>query len=85
MPPSHSELMSERDLSGYARISIPCLKYWRSIGYGPPFIRMKGRVVYYDARRVVEWIDSCSVDPREPAENSHISADGVYEICVYGG
>jgi hypothetical protein len=85
MPTSQPEILSERELSEYARISIPCLKYWRSIGYGPPFIRAKGRVVMYDIRRVMEWIDSCAVEPGEDPEGKRIASDGVYEISIYGG
>lgn len=77
-------LLTEQELSEYARISIPCLKHWRSIGYGPSFQKFKGRVVRYDYRDVLEWVESCVVEPgRDPGEPNIVN--GVYEIVVYGG
>jgi len=76
-------MLGERDLSVYLRISIPCLKYWRSVGYGPAYSKCKKKV-YYEASLVERWLKSCIVEPGEdPApEEDFLIVDGVYDIFV---
>ena len=76
-------VLSEKELSAYIRISTPCLKHWRSIGYGPSFFKVKGKAVRYELPEVMAWIESCVVDPGTPEEEADV-VDGVFEIRVYG-
>jgi hypothetical protein len=76
-------LLSDRDLSSLIRISMQCLKHWRSIGYGPSFFKIKGGSVRYELHQVILWMDSCVVEPGVPEEQQNI-VDGVFEIRVYG-
>lgn len=80
-----SIFMTEQELSEYTRISIPCLKHWRSIGYGPSYLKHKGRVVRYDSIEVLRWVESCVVEPGDGADLGMRLVDGIYEIVVYGG
>lgn len=84
-PDPSSILMTEQELSEYTRISIPCLKHWRSIGYGPSYMKYKGRVVRYESIEVLRWVESCVVEPGDSSEPGMKLVDGVYEIVVYGG
>jgi len=84
MNPDATMLMTEQELSEYTRISIPCLKHWRSIGYGPSYLKYKGRVVRYERTEVMSWVESCLVEPGEDSEYGMKIVDGVYEIRVYG-
>jgi len=76
-------MLSERDLSLYLRISVPCFKYWRSVGYGPAYTKSKKRV-YYEASLVERWLKSCMVEPGEDPvpEEDFLIVDGVYDIFV---
>lgn len=77
-------MLSEQELSEFTKISIPCLKHWRSIGYGPPFVKYKGRVVRYEYGGVLGWVESCLVEPGDDSEPGMKLVDGIYEIVVYG-
>ena len=76
-------LLSDRELSAFIRISMPCLKHWRSIGYGPTFFKIKGGSVRYELDQVMLWMESCVVEPGKSEEEMNI-VDGVFEIRVYG-
>jgi len=80
-------MLSEQELSEFTKISIPCLKHWRSIGYGhgPSYLKYKGRIVRYDLLEVLRWVDSCVVEPGEESGDGMKLVEGIYEIVVYGG
>jgi hypothetical protein len=85
LPDRPVNLITEQDLSRYTKISVPCLKHWRSIGYGPSYLKYKGRIVRYDLLEVLRWVDSCVVEPGEEPGDGMRLVGGVYEIVVYGG
>lgn len=82
-PDPNRMLLSDRELSAFIRISMPCLKHWRSIGYGPAFFKIKGGSVRYEVDQVMLWMESCVVEPGRSEEEMNI-VDGVFEIRVYG-
>ena len=85
-PSGQGIFLTEKELSEYIRISIPCLKHWRSIGYGPSFFRHKGKSIRYNLSEVCVWIDRSLVEPGE--EGKEIGAEvneEVFEIFIYGG
>ena len=85
-PSGQGIFLTEKELSEYIRISIPCLKHWRSIGYGPSFFRYKGKSIRYNLSEIYVWIDRSLVEPGEEGEEIGTEIkDGVFEIFVYGG
>lgn len=79
------EVVTERELSKYLKVSVPCLKYWRSVGYGPIFSKTKRGIVIYEIAHILHWLSSCLVDPRkENEEEDLLIVDGAYEIYVSG-
>jgi DNA-binding transcriptional MerR regulator len=52
------DLMLVPEVAAKLRRTVPTLRHWRKIGYGPPGFRM-GRRVVYDRREVEAFIDSC--------------------------
>ena len=44
--PSQGDLMSTSDVAAYLTVAARTLKYWRQIGFGPPYARLGARVVY---------------------------------------
>lgn len=80
------EVVTERELSKYLKVSVPCLKYWRSVGYGPIFSKTKRGIVVYEIAHITNWLSSCLVDPRkkQSKEEDFLIVDGAYEIYVSG-
>jgi hypothetical protein len=85
-PSGQGIFLTEKELSEYIRISIPCLKHWRSIGYGPSFFRYKGKSIRYGLCEIYVWIERSVVEPgKEEDCGAGKIVDGVFEIFVYGG
>ena len=51
------QLMTEREAAQALRISGACLRRWRSIGAGPPWLRIGKRCVRYEVAALREWIE----------------------------
>lgn len=55
------QLMTTPEASEYLRYKVETLKWWRSHGGGPPFIKINGRLVRYRVRDLDAWLDKRTV------------------------
>ena len=49
-------LITPKQLADLVGVAVSTLKKWRSIGCGPPWVRI-GRRIFYDLAEVEKWID----------------------------
>lgn len=49
-------LITPQQLADLVGVAVSTLKKWRSIGGGPPWVRI-GRRIFYDLVEVEKWID----------------------------
>jgi len=57
-------LISEEELADWLRKSKSTLVAWRQRGQGPSWLKLVGRI-YYDRRKVDEWIAAQERTPDE--------------------
>jgi predicted DNA-binding transcriptional regulator AlpA len=50
-------ILSEGELARYLRVSRACLRRWRAVGQGPPWLRVGKRLVRYDMAALRRWIE----------------------------
>jgi predicted DNA-binding transcriptional regulator AlpA len=50
-------LGTEAEVSKLIRVSGACLRHWRSVGKGPPWIKLGGRLVRYDLCELRRWVE----------------------------
>jgi hypothetical protein len=58
--PDRRPLMDPAETSAYLNVPENTLRWWRSRGEGPPYVKA-GRLVRYDPRAVDRWVDSQTV------------------------
>jgi predicted DNA-binding transcriptional regulator AlpA len=59
-------LIREDELAEFLGKSKPTLQAWRARGQGPPWLKLVGRV-FYDRRKVDEWIAANEHVPQRAA------------------
>ena len=57
------ELLDSRTLARLIHVSVQWLELGRSVGYGPPFVRLNKRVIRYRVRDVLKWLRERSEKP----------------------
>jgi hypothetical protein len=64
-----TELVTERQVSNRWNISLNTLRYWRSVGEGPPYVKM-GRSVRYNVAALERFLrrHTCESKTRATAE-----------------
>jgi DNA-binding transcriptional MerR regulator len=61
---SDERLLTEKATARLLCVSSRTLQTWRSKGLGPPFVRV-GRAIRYDRRRLIEWMNENTVEPKK--------------------
>lgn len=63
---SDDAILSAKQLSALMGPSLPTLSRWRSLGRGPPFIRLSACSVGYPLGRYRQWVraGTCETAPR---------------------
>jgi len=56
------ELLKEQQVSTRWNFSLNTLRYWRSVGEGPPFVKM-GRCVRYNVAQLVDYVRRHTCEP----------------------
>lgn len=46
------------EVAAYLRVSVATLEYWRRVGGGPDFVRLKNRQIRYYGQDVRTWLDA---------------------------
>jgi predicted DNA-binding transcriptional regulator AlpA len=54
---SDFRLLSESQAAKVLCLSRACLRHWRVVGQGPPWIRLGARLVRYDMAALRRWIE----------------------------
>ena len=52
----HDAYYLPSEVAAYLRVSAATLEYWRRVGGGPDFIRLKNRQIRYYGQDVRQWI-----------------------------
>lgn len=55
------ELMTKGELASYLHLSSKTISEWNATGYGPPRLRVAGRV-YFRKSQVKAWLDAQEPD-----------------------
>jgi hypothetical protein len=57
--PTNAEflLLSEAEAAKRLRCSRACLRHWRTVGKGPPWIRLGDRLIRYPLTALLRWIE----------------------------
>ncbi|MGD1028180.1 helix-turn-helix transcriptional regulator [Candidatus Binatus soli] len=63
--PLDDRIMSERECAGLLGLAETTLTNMRRAGTAPPYFRVSGHVVRYSKTRVLEWLQSRSVEGAE--------------------
>lgn len=63
---TNSEVLTEGEVAERLRVSTETVRKWRREGVGPPAVEIPGRLIRYQWRRVVEWLERDA--PPAPAE-----------------
>jgi predicted DNA-binding transcriptional regulator AlpA len=63
--PLDDRILSELGAADILGVSSGTLTNWRRAGQGPPYFRVSGHVVRYSRTRVLEWLQSRSVEGAE--------------------
>jgi len=69
--PTLSELVTEQQVSERWNISLNTLRYWRSVGEGPPYVKI-GRSVRYNVPALERYLrrHTCESTTRATAEEA---------------
>lgn len=51
------QLLDERQTARLIRVSRGCLRHWRAVGQGPPWLRIGERLVRYNVAALREWVE----------------------------
>jgi predicted DNA-binding transcriptional regulator AlpA len=54
------QLLSGRQVSSRFHVSEACLRRWRAIGQGPPWLRIGKRLVRYDVGALRRWLEEAA-------------------------
>lgn len=67
-----SELVTERQVSERWNVSLNTLRYWRSVGEGPPYVKI-GRSVRYNVTALERYLrrHTCESTTRATAEEAY--------------
>ena len=66
------ELVDEKTVSKRFHFSLNTLRYWRSIGDGPPFVKF-GRAVRYNVAQLLDYIRRHTCEPKTRATAEEIA------------
>ena len=61
---SEKQYWSSKEFAEWIDRSTITLQRWRSEGSGPPWIKVRGQILY-EKEKVYEWLSSLEVDPAE--------------------
>ena len=71
------ELLKEQQVSQRWNFSLNTLRYWRSVGEGPPFIKI-GRDVRYNVAQLVDFLRRHTCEPKTRA-----TAERIYQRVAH--
>lgn len=60
-------LLTEQDAADYLGMSPGTLREWRSLGKGPPYLKLPTGTVRYRQEDLVEWVSQQRVVPGDGA------------------
>jgi hypothetical protein len=63
--PLSDEILDERGAAYLLKISTATLTNWRLAGRGPPYSKLSGHTVRYSKRRLLDWLESRTVEGAE--------------------
>jgi hypothetical protein len=63
--PLSDEILNEIEAADLLKIASATLTNWRLAGRGPPFSRLSGHTVRYSKRRLLDWLESRTVEGAE--------------------
>jgi predicted DNA-binding transcriptional regulator AlpA len=66
MPHQPSPLLNEADVAKLIGMSVPSIRRWRTIGGGPPFVRLGIRRIGYRVEALNAWLDARTRTQHEP-------------------
>lgn len=46
------------EVAAYMRVSPATLEYWRRVGGGPAYVRLKNRQIRYQGSDVLQWLEA---------------------------
>ncbi len=53
-----TQLLTPAEAAAFLNVTKSALATWRARGLGPPFVRLTERVVRYDERDLLAWLES---------------------------
>jgi hypothetical protein len=61
-------LLTDVEVASRLGVRVGKVREWRTIGYGPVYIRVGGRIIRYREADLAAFIESSRVDPRGGGE-----------------
>jgi hypothetical protein len=68
--PESNEWLTDSDVERIFQIRRGTLRYWRSVGKGPPYRRISDRRVIMSRRELEAWLDAGLVMPSDARRSS---------------